>query len=94
MEKYTTDDYRCEGQQPAFFAPGGKSGSGSSLWLDACAPVSAACRWVIPGVYFSVKKAIEEAMWATPGLGKAGVLQDTRSCEVPRPSDDSKDTES
>ena len=38
--------------------------------------------------YSSVKKAIEEAMWATPGLEKAEILQDTRSCVVPRPSED------
>ena len=33
---------------------------------------------------FFCQKAIEEAMWATPGLGKAEILQDTRSCVVPR----------
>ena len=43
---------------------------------------------------FFCQKAIEEAMWATPGLGEAEILQDTRSCVVPRPSDESNDTES
>ena len=43
---------------------------------------------------FFCQKAIEEAMWATPGLGKTEILQDTRSCVVPRPSDESNDTES
>ena len=36
----------------------------------------------------------ESNMWATPGLGKAEILQDTRSCVVPRPSDENNDTES
>ena len=40
------------------------------------------------------QKAIEEATWATPGLGKAEILKDTRSCVVPHPSDESNDTES
>ena len=39
------------------------------------------------------QKAIEEAMCATLGLGEAEILQDTRSCVVPRPSDESHDTE-
>ena len=30
---------------------------------------------------------------ATPGLGEAWILQDTRSCVIPRPSDENKDTE-
>ena len=43
---------------------------------------------------FFCQKAIEEATWATPSLDKAETLQDTRSCVVPRPSDESNDTES
>ena len=39
-------------------------------------------------------KAIEEAMWATSGLGKAEILQHTRSCVVPRSSHESNDTQS
>ena len=42
---------------------------------------------------FFCLKAIEEAMWATPNLDKADILQDTRSCVVPRPSDENNDTE-
>ena len=38
-------------------------GSGSPFGLDACAPVSAAYRWVTPGVCFSARKPSEEAMW-------------------------------
>ena len=33
-------------------------------------------------------------MWATPGLGKAEILQDTHSCIVPRPSDEDDSTKS
>ena len=40
------------------------------------------------------QKAIEEAMWATLGLGKAEILQDTRSCVVPGPSDEGDEAES
>ena len=43
---------------------------------------------------FFCQKAIEEAMSATPSLDKAEVLQDTRSCVVPRSSDDGNDAES
>ena len=43
---------------------------------------------------FFCQKAIEEAMLATPSLGEAGVLQDTRSCVIPRPFDENNDTES
>ena len=58
-------------------------------------PCSAVCRWVTPGAYSSVRKAIQEAMWAhTWGLEKAEILQDTRSCVVPRPSDEGDDAES
>ena len=39
---------------------------------------------------FFCQKAIEEAMWTTPGLEKAKILQDTRSCVIPRPSDEKK----
>ena len=35
---------------------------------------------------FFCQNAIEEAMWATPGLGEAEMLQDTRSCVLSRPS--------
>ena len=35
---------------------------------------------------FFCQNAIEEAMWATPGLEKAEILQDTWSCVLPRPS--------
>ena len=42
---------------------------------------------------FFCQKAIEEAMWATPGLGKAEILQDTQSCVVPRPSGEGSDAE-
>ena len=31
------------------------------------------------------QKAIEEAMWATPNFEKAKILQDNRSCVIPRP---------
>ena len=40
------------------------------------------------------QKAIEEAVWTTPGLGKAEILQDNRSCVVQRPSDGRDDAES
>ena len=43
---------------------------------------------------FFCQKAIEEAMWATPGLDKAEILQHTRSCVVPPSSDESNDAES
>ena len=43
---------------------------------------------------FFCQKAIEEAMWATPCLDKGEILQDTRSCVVPRSSDESNDAES
>ena len=33
-------------------------------------------------------------MLATPSLDKEEILQDTRSCVVPRPSDENNDTES
>ena len=36
--------------------------------------------------FFFCQNAIEEAMWATPGLEKAEILQDTWSCVLPRPS--------
>ena len=42
---------------------------------------------------FFCQKVIEEAMWATPGLRKAEILQDTRSCVVPRPSGEGDDAE-
>ena len=42
---------------------------------------------------FFCQTAIEEAVRATPGLGKAEILQDTRSCVVPRSSDEG-DTQS
>ena len=42
---------------------------------------------------FFCQKAMEEARWATLGLEKAEILQDTRSCVVPRPSDEGKDAE-
>ena len=31
-------------------------------------------------------------MWATPGLEKAEILQDTRSCVIPRPPDEDDST--
>ena len=43
---------------------------------------------------FFCQRAIEEAMWATAGLGEADVLQDTRSCVIPRPSDENNCKES
>ena len=43
---------------------------------------------------FFCKKAIQEAMWATPSFDKAGILQDIRRCVVPRSSDESNDAES
>ena len=43
---------------------------------------------------FFCQKAIEEAMWATPGLEKAEILHDSRSCVIPRPSDEENDEES
>ena len=43
---------------------------------------------------FFCQRAIEGAMWATLGLGKAEILQDTRSCVIPRPSHEGDDTES
>ena len=33
---------------------------------------------------FFCQNAIEEAMWATPGLEEAEILQDTQSCVLPR----------
>ena len=36
----------------------------------------------------------QNVMWATPGLEKTDILQDTRSCVVPRPSDENDNTES
>ena len=43
---------------------------------------------------FFCQKAIEEAIWATLGLGKAEILEDTRSCVVPRLSGQGDDAES
>ena len=42
---------------------------------------------------FFCQKGIEEAMWA-PGFDEAEILQDTRSCVIPRPSDENNGTES
>ena len=43
---------------------------------------------------FFCQKVIEETMWIISGLGEAKILQDTRSCVVPRPSDQDDDAES
>ena len=41
----------------------------------------------LPGIF-------EVAMWDTPSLDKAEILQDTRSCVFPRSSDENNDAES
>ena len=61
--------------------------------VGACAPVSAAYRSVTPAVYFSARKQ-SKRQCGPPSLDKAGIFQDTRSCVVPRSSDESNDAES
>ena len=71
---------------------GGRAGSGSPLVGCVCSCFSSLPMGHTWNLFFC-QKAIEEAMWATPSLDKAEILQDTWSCVVPRPSDENNDTE-
>ena len=63
-------------------------------WLGRVCPCFSSLPMGHTWSLFFCQKAFEEAMWATPGLEKAEILQDTRSCVVPRPSDENDNTES
>ena len=63
------------------------------LWLDACAPVSAVCRWLIRGACSSVREQSKRKCGQHLGLKKAEILQDTQSCIVTRPSDEGSDAD-
>ena len=52
------------------------------LGLDACALVSAVCRWVIPEASSSVRKQSKRQCGLHLGLKKEEILQDTRSCVI------------
>ena len=55
------------------------------LWLDVCALVFAAFRWVIPGAYFSVRKRLKRRGGPLQTLRKQKFSRITRCCVTPRP---------